>query len=368
MISFTGQGSSRRGARLSEREPELAREAPAKRRDVAQRAREELERLALAQPPAASRARALMPAPPGARRGPAPLALDELAIGAARARHQLGGRAGLDDAPAGEAHDPIRVAQRREAMRHEQDRAVAPPGGQVLEQLALGRGVERGGRLVEHEDRRVLEHGARDRDALALPGRELRAALAEQRVVALRQRGDEGVGAGDAGGGAHLGVARVRPRMPDVLAHRGAEEQVLLQGERDARAQARELQAAQIDAVDLDATRVGIEQAQQQRQQRALAGPGRAEQRRHGSARRLERDVRRARAARAGRRSRRRGTRSRVAAARAAWRRARRAPRARRRAARRRDRARRRCPAPAPTARAGARSPACSSRRRPSRS
>ena len=54
--------------------------------------------------------------------------------------------------------------------------------------LCLDRGldlaVERGGGLVEHQDRRVLEDHARDRDALALAAGELDAALADLGVVA----------------------------------------------------------------------------------------------------------------------------------------------------------------------------------------
>ena len=55
----------------------------------------------------------------------------------------------------------------------------------------LGLDVERAGRLVEHQDRRVLEHGAGDRDALALAARQLAAALADDRVVAVALGEDE---------------------------------------------------------------------------------------------------------------------------------------------------------------------------------
>jgi hypothetical protein len=51
--------------------------------------------------------------------------------------------------------------------------------------FALGVAVERRGRLVEHEDRRALEDGAGDGDALLLAAGELQAALADLRVVAL---------------------------------------------------------------------------------------------------------------------------------------------------------------------------------------
>ena len=46
-------------------------------------------------------------------------------------------------------------------------------------------GIDRGQRLVQHQDRRIAQHGAGDRDALALPARQLDAALADHRVVAV---------------------------------------------------------------------------------------------------------------------------------------------------------------------------------------
>ena len=51
----------------------------------------------------------------------------------------------------------------------------------------LGAAVERAGRLVEDQDRRVLEQGAGDRDALLLAARQLEPALADHRFIALRQ-------------------------------------------------------------------------------------------------------------------------------------------------------------------------------------
>ena len=52
---------------------------------------------------------------------------------------------------------------------------------QRLLQLALGRGVERAGRLVEDQDRRVLEQRPGDRQALALAAGQRAAALADRR-------------------------------------------------------------------------------------------------------------------------------------------------------------------------------------------
>ena len=53
--------------------------------------------------------------------------------------------------------------------------------------VALGFGIERRGRLVEQDDRRILDQRARDGDALALAAGELQAVLADRRVVAGRE-------------------------------------------------------------------------------------------------------------------------------------------------------------------------------------
>ena len=55
---------------------------------------------------------------------------------------------------------------------------------QTLLDAPLGVQVDVGGRLVEHEDARVGDQRPRERDQLALAGGQLRAALADLRVVA----------------------------------------------------------------------------------------------------------------------------------------------------------------------------------------
>src|SRR5690606_42127806 len=56
---------------------------------------------------------------------------------------------------------------------------------------ALGAGVQRGRRLVEHHDAGVLQQRAGDGDALALSARQLDAALADAGVVTRRQAGNK---------------------------------------------------------------------------------------------------------------------------------------------------------------------------------
>ena len=79
----------------------------------------------------------------------------------------------------------------------------------------LGDGVDGRERVVEHEDARVGDQGARERHALALAAREVDAALADRGVVPARQVVDEVGDAGGLAGREHLvprrsGRARVR--------------------------------------------------------------------------------------------------------------------------------------------------------------
>ena len=110
--------------------------------------------------------------------------------------------------------------------------------------------VERRGRLVEHEHGRVAQDRAGDRDALLLAAGEAEAALADDGVVAVGQRGDRVVDLGGAGGVLDLVVGRVRPREAQVLAHRGVEQVGLLRDDADRVGQRVEGQLAQVDAVD----------------------------------------------------------------------------------------------------------------------
>ena len=93
--------------------------------------------------------------------------------------------------------------------------SVVRPAHHVVERglhLRLVVRVERRGRLVEEQDRRVLENCARDREPLPLPARERYAALAEFGRVALVEIADEAVRGGATGGRLDLRPRSRRPR------------------------------------------------------------------------------------------------------------------------------------------------------------
>ena len=160
------------------------------------------------------------------------------------------------------------------------------PAISVVEAL-LDRGlhfaVERGRRLVEHQDRRVLQDHARDRDALTLPARELHAALADLRVISapafpVLEVEDELLRMRELRRTLDLRVGRARASVADVVADRTVQQRGVLRHHRDLRAQALLRDVRDVLPVDQDASALEIEEAQQQVDQRRLAGARAADQ------------------------------------------------------------------------------------------
>ena len=147
---------------------------------------------------------------------------------------------------------------------------------QSLDHEPLGLGVERRGRLVEDQDRRVADHRPRDADALALAAGERIAALADHRVVAVRHPRDELVGVGELGRGDDLLLGRVGAPIGDVLADRAVEEHRLLQHEADL-ASAATRACRSLMSLPSISTRppVGIVEARNQAHDRRFAAAGR---------------------------------------------------------------------------------------------
>ena len=117
----------------------------------------------------------------GRRLGGEKLGLRELGE-AAGARDQFVEGAALDDAAVIEHEDARRVADGRKPVRDHEGGAALHHLVERGLHLALGGGVERARRLVEDQDRRVLQQRARNREALPLAARERTAALADGAV------------------------------------------------------------------------------------------------------------------------------------------------------------------------------------------
>ncbi len=186
-------------------------------------------------------------------------------------------RAVLDQAASVDGDDPVGAADGGEAMGDDEHGAALRDALHVLLDDPLALIVERAGRLVEDEDARIGHQRAGDGEALALAAREAAAALADHGVVAIRQFEDEFMRARELGRGndrldGHGGIGQ-----GDVVADRTVEEHALLQHDADLTAQPGRVDDAEVEAVDEHAAALRHIEALHELRQRALAGPGRAD-------------------------------------------------------------------------------------------
>ncbi len=193
-------------------------------------------------------------------------------------------RAGLDDASAVEHQNFGRLADGRKAMSDDKGGAVLHHLVQRRQNAGLGRRVERTGRLIEDQYRRILEQGARDGQALAFAAGEGAAALTDHGVEAVRICVDEIECLRTRRGVAQFVMRCIRLSDPQVLRDRAVEQQGFLKDHADIAAQGAQLNVAYVGAVDRDLSRLRIEGAMQERESRRFAGAGRADKR-HGLAR-----------------------------------------------------------------------------------
>ena len=140
--------------------------------------------------------------------------------------------------------------------------------------LRAGR-VQAGGRLVQDQHRGVPQEGPGQADPLALAAGQRAAALADGRVVAARQGGDEKLVLRVRGraAAAYLLGRGAGPAVPDVVRHRAREEQRLLGQQRDVVAQGVQGELAEVDPVDQDPAVVRVTEAQQQAGDGGLPAP-----------------------------------------------------------------------------------------------
>ena len=121
----------------------------------------------------------------------------EARIDAMRIGDQLPVRAFLDQPAVRQHDDVVGIDDRRKPVRDDDRGAVLHHLGERCLHARLGFVVERRGRLVEQQDRRVAHDGAGDRQALALAAGQRQPVLADRRVVAVRLLADELVGLRD---------------------------------------------------------------------------------------------------------------------------------------------------------------------------
>ena len=150
---------------------------------------------------------------------------------------QLIERSLLDDRAVAQHQNSISVLNRREPMRDHQRGPFAHRLAHCGQHHRFGLGVERAGRLVHDQNRRILQQRARDRHALRLAFGKTVTALPHHFVEAGRQLGEHRPEASHLDRAHHLCVVDLGLPERDVDAHRVAEHQRRLQHHRDIAAQ-----------------------------------------------------------------------------------------------------------------------------------
>ena len=147
-------------------------------------------------------------------------------------------RALLDDASVLKHVDAVGVAHGAEAVRDDEARALLHEPFERFLDLPLRFRVHTRGGLIEQQNRRIAQQGARDADALLFAHAEFDAALADVRVELVRQPFHE---FGRVGALQHVPELRIGGvAFPDeqVLPHGAVEEEALLRDVADLTPQA----------------------------------------------------------------------------------------------------------------------------------
>ena len=199
--------------------------------------------------------------------------------------------AALDDPAGRERDDAVGAPGELRAVRDEEDGASLPqPLDRRADELgALGIEVRR--RLVEDDEGRVAQERARERDPLQLAGGKRAAAVADDGLVPVGQlarrmrrlrRAPPRL--------AHIAVRRAGRSEPDVVGHGAAEQGRPLRHPGDLRPPRGRVAGREIDGPHGRAAVRRLHQPEEQRGDRALAAPARADERHRLAGRELEVD------------------------------------------------------------------------------
>src|SRR5579884_2071026 len=155
------------------------------------------------------------------------LGLEDLAVDRTRCQ-ELGVCPLSDNLTIVEDQDPVSARGRAHALSDDEARLILVQTSERHLDPRLRLDVDRAGTVVENQDARVHQQGAGDGNTLLLSTRQVDAALADDRIVAVGQVADELVSLGYPGGGDHLGIGRIWPTVPNIVADRTAEKHGLL--------------------------------------------------------------------------------------------------------------------------------------------
>jgi hypothetical protein len=126
----------------------------------------------------------------------------------------------FNDLPAIHHVDVVGLANRGKAMGNGNRRPVLGNHGQRSLDGGLGLVIHRRGGLIQHQNRRVFENSAGDRQPLPLAPREFLPPLAHEGVIVLGQFFNELMGLGLLGSVDDLLTAGIKTAVANIFRHR----------------------------------------------------------------------------------------------------------------------------------------------------
>ena len=191
----------------------------------------------------------------------------------------------LDDAAVLHGNDDVGVADGGEAMGDDECGAVGHEPGERPADRHLVDGIEMARRLVEDEDRRVLEEGAGNGDTLALAAGKASATLSKTGVETVSQACHDILEGGVGDGLVEVIVAGIRAGDQDIGLQRVVEEEGVLGDQGCAGPQVIEPVVPDVVAVEGDAAFVAVPEPHQEMGHGRLAGAAGADEGRRGARR-----------------------------------------------------------------------------------
>src|SRR5580704_3604997 len=187
-------------------------------------------------------------------------------------------RAALANLPFFQHEDFIGSADCCQTMRDDEGGAADHQIGESFLYVHFRFGIEFRSGFVEDEDRRVLQDGAGNRDALALSAAEPGAPFADHSIVTLGQVSDEIGGESGARRSLNALFRHVAQTVANVVPHGVVKEDVFLRNHCDLLTQRANRDTADVGAVDEDAARRRFVEAWDEIDERRFASTARADQ------------------------------------------------------------------------------------------
>src|SRR5262245_28045184 len=189
------------------------------------------------------------------------LQIEVAAVSTAWVGEKFAGAAAFEDLPIFEKKDLISGGSRRETVCDNQDETGTADLTQHSEEMLFRLRIERRGRLVKNQDRRIPRQGARQGKALLLPDREFGTCPPQRGLVTLWKLADKLIGPGSFGSSAQVSLAGVEPPEADVFFNRAIKQHGLLEQKGDLGTERLTRDPCDVGTIDEHTTRLWTEKA-----------------------------------------------------------------------------------------------------------